>query len=225
MDGDFLLRQINDALFPLGAYAHSFGLETYVQRGLVCDEETAAAYAERFIRRGLLYTELLPIRLCYAYAARGDLAALTRLERRQNAARLPEESRNASLKIGARFVKTAARLELPLSGLYTEYTAQAVQVHHCTAYGLFCAAAGIEAEDALRAFVYAQVSALVTNCVKLVPLSQMAGQRILLTLHGEMGLAVARSAGLTEADFARTAPGLDIRAMQHETLYSRLYMS
>ena len=27
----FLLLQVNDALFPIGAYSHSYGLETYIQ--------------------------------------------------------------------------------------------------------------------------------------------------------------------------------------------------
>ena len=34
---NFYLLQINDALFPIGAYSHSQGLETYIQRGIVHD--------------------------------------------------------------------------------------------------------------------------------------------------------------------------------------------
>ena len=30
----FLLLQVNDALFPIGGYSHSYGLETYIQKGL-----------------------------------------------------------------------------------------------------------------------------------------------------------------------------------------------
>ena len=31
----FILFQINDALFPIGAYSHSYGLETYIQKNLI----------------------------------------------------------------------------------------------------------------------------------------------------------------------------------------------
>lgn len=35
----FLVLQMNDSLFPIGAYSHSYGLETYIQKGIVKDAE------------------------------------------------------------------------------------------------------------------------------------------------------------------------------------------
>ena len=29
---EFLILQINDSLFPIGSYSHSYGLETYIQK-------------------------------------------------------------------------------------------------------------------------------------------------------------------------------------------------
>ena len=37
----FYLLQVNDALFPIGAYSHSQGLETYIQNGIVHDEKNS----------------------------------------------------------------------------------------------------------------------------------------------------------------------------------------
>ena len=51
----FFLLQVNDALFPIGGYSHSQGLETYIQQGSVCDEKTAAEYIHC-----LLYTSPSP---------------------------------------------------------------------------------------------------------------------------------------------------------------------
>ena len=36
----FLLLQVNDALFPIGAYSHSYGLETYIQKNLLSDRKS-----------------------------------------------------------------------------------------------------------------------------------------------------------------------------------------
>jgi len=77
----------------------------------------------------------------------------------------------------------------------------------------------------LEAFLYAQVSAMVTNCVKSIPLSQTAGQKMLFGFHGVMEEILAETGRLTKEDLGRSAPGFDIRSMQHEVLYSRLYMS
>ena len=62
-DKRFLLLQLNDALFPIGAYTQSGGLETYIQKDLVCSVEDAARYLRNRLRFSVLYGELLPARL------------------------------------------------------------------------------------------------------------------------------------------------------------------
>ena len=65
LEGHFLLLQINDSLFPIGAYSHSYGLETYIQQGIIHDEETAATYITNRLRYNFTYTDLLAARLAY----------------------------------------------------------------------------------------------------------------------------------------------------------------
>ena len=98
-------------------------------------------------------------------------------------------------------------------------------VSHPCIYGAFCAVLDIELEEALTNFLYAQTSAMVTNCVKTIPLSQTAGQQILSDCYGELQAVLEEVMVLGEEDLCLSAPGFDIRGIQHETLYSRLYMS
>ena len=66
----FYLLQVNDALFPIGGYSHSQGLETYIQRGIVHNVDTAREYITHKIKWNLAYTELLAARLAYEAAER-----------------------------------------------------------------------------------------------------------------------------------------------------------
>ena len=72
----FFLLQVNDALFPIGGYSHSQGLETYIQQGSVCDEKTAAEYIHKKLRFALAYTDLLAVRLAWELADQNDADGL-----------------------------------------------------------------------------------------------------------------------------------------------------
>ena len=85
----FYLLQVNDALFPIGGYSHSQGLETYIQRGIVHNVDTAREYITHKIKWNLAYTELLAARLAYEAAEKKDLQELLYLEE------LLEASRNS----------------------------------------------------------------------------------------------------------------------------------
>jgi urease accessory protein len=224
-DPFFLLLQINDTSFPIGAYTHSFGLETYIRESLVTDEGTTESCVTRILENSFLYSGLLLLRCAWDTAAAGDLRGLEELEELSFAAKIPMEPREASVKLGSRFIKTAAAL-LPGGTIFDRYrNGPNSRRSHVAAYGVFCAAAGIKREDALRAFLYAQASAMVTVCVKSIPLSQTGGQRILSACRDRFGALLDKLEGLDQDDLFRSCPGLDIRSMRHETLYSRLYMS
>ena len=107
MEARFLLLQINDSLFPIGGYSHSYGLETYIQKGLVNDGSTARLYIENRLRYSLLYTDLLAVRLAYEAAAKDDLEKLEELEDVLDASKIPMELREASRKLGQPFCENS----------------------------------------------------------------------------------------------------------------------
>lgn len=223
---DFLLLQVNDALFPIGGYSHSWGLETYIQEGIVADAQGAENYIRSRLGHSLLYTELLVARLAYEAAQRGDGEALSALDEILEASVLPRESREAMGKLGSRFIKTLDSAPLPeLDPIWKDY-ASALGVHHyAVAYGVLCAAAGIGKAWGLSHFLYAQASAMVTTCVKTIPLSQTLGQALLAGVHPLLTELVVTVETLPEEMLCAGCPGFDIRGMAHEVLYSRLYMS
>ncbi len=130
------------------------------------------------------------------------------------------EIREASTKLCTRFIKTVDGM-----GVLPNFEVFKNIQHYAVAYGLFCKLVGIGREEALSFFIYSQTSALVTNCVKTIPLSQTDGQHMLHKLTGQFDAIIRKVLVLDESYLGLSMPAFDIRCMQHETLYSRLYMS
>ena len=224
----FLLLQINDALFPIGGYSHSYGLETYIQKDLVRTIPDTWEFLQSRMKNGFCYNEFLSAKLAWQYADAGDVEALDRLEDELAACRVPREIREAGNKLGSRFLKTVRGMDIPYeSEIFDAYcrVRKGRSTTHAVVYGVFCAAAGIPLADSMENYLYAQASAMVTNCVKTIPLSQTDGQHLLYRCQETFEEILDRLEELTEDDLCLAAPGFDIRCMQHEGLYSRIYMS
>ena len=225
----FYLLQVNDALFPIGGYSHSQGLETYIQKGIVHDEKTAETYVLHKLKWNLANAELLAVRFAYEYAKVGNLQGILELEDILEASRLPIEQRDASKKMGSRFAKTIEKIELDINreGIFRDYleSRKGKVMNHCCIYGVFCGAIGVDLDNTLSHYLYAQTSAMVTNCVKTIPLSQTSGQQILAGCYSAFQEILTEVMTMTEEDLCLSAPGFDVRGMQHEKLYSRIYMS
>ena len=223
----FLLLELNDALFPIGAYAHSYGLETYVQDGLVHDSQQAAAWLYAYFSGSFLYSELLAARLAYEYFPEADgLQKLLQLEKELRAAKVPREPREALQKLGRRLAKNVQKIELPFEPKFEVYVKETQNsCTHPVCYGALAAALHLPERQALLHYFYAQLSALTNTCVKLIPLSQTDGARLVSSFRTKYSGIIDRVFEADKDDLCLASPGLDIRAMQHEVLYSRLYMS
>lgn len=223
---EYLLLQINDTLFPIGGYSHSYGLETYIQKGIVISEQTAAVYIRQMLLCSLCPNELLAIRMAWEEAVKRNLTGIMELENVLRCSRSAREVRQAGEKLGSRFIKTVKALPVDYeTPVFLDYAKLPGAKNHCVAYGVFCAAARIVCTDALQHYLYSQASAMVTNCVKTIPLSQVAGQKLLFECQPVFKQVMERLENMGVEELGAAAPGFEIRCMQHEGLYSRLYMS
>ena len=87
----FLLLQINDALFPIGGYSHSYGLETYIQKELVTNAVQAEEYIRKKITHNFVYNDLFYCRLAWEAADSGNLEKLEELEEIVEAGKVPAQ--------------------------------------------------------------------------------------------------------------------------------------
>lgn len=223
----FTLLQIADSIFPVGAYTQSNGLETYVQKGIVKDGKTAKEYLHNMLSYGIKYTDVLALKLAYEYTVQKDISKLMELDEMLYALKVPREIKEGSTKMCARFLKIFKKFGI--KDMLLKYN-KLIKEGKCTGqhsivFGVFCAEYGIDKEESISAYLYNAASCIVNNCAKLIPLGQMEGQLILFE-SGELLTNIAQEINnLSIDDLGRCTIGFDIKAMQHENLYSRLYMS
>jgi urease accessory protein len=229
MADDHLLRllQLTDTTLPIGGFSHSAGLETYVQLGIVKDRQTAKEFVVAQLEQNIFYTDAALVSLSYDAAEEKNWIAICRLDEECTAVKLPKEIRQASQKLGLRLLKIFQPVAPGLNE--NEYVKairrNEVSGHYSIVFGLCASILQINKLNALKGFYYNNAAAMVMNSVKLVPLGQQDGQEILFSLHDVISTLAERSLEPNRELIGLCCAGFDIRCMQHEELYSRLYMS
>jgi urease accessory protein len=221
MKADILrLTQSLDSLFPIGSYTLSNGMEAYVQKGLVHDRESLEKHLRAYVYM-LSFNDL-----AFAAKAHGGYD-IKELDALCGALKAPEELRSGSIKQCIRFLKLHTELDnYPALIQYKEYIENGeCDGHYCIAMGLFVREIEVDIKEGLELYCYSILSTMANHAVKLVPLRQLDGQRALLSVMAEIPKAAARALSIGIDEIGASGCGFDIRSMQHERLYSRLYIS
>jgi urease accessory protein len=215
------LQQLTDSALPTGAFVHSLGFETYIERGLVSDEVSFGVWLAAFVEQQLTYSDGLAIRFLYEGVPVAELDELL------TAQLLPRQLREASIKMGTRLQEIGAEV-FPSAELaeYRELVATGRAAgHQPLVFAIVARSLCVPYPDALAAYLFATVTTLTQNAVRAIPLGQNAGQRLLRGASDDVAAAVERVNGLGPDDFGAISPGLEIAQMRHERQRARMFMS
>lgn len=221
------LLQMSDQFFPSGAFAFSHAMETYVQLGLVHDRASCHELLVHLSHNALGPCDVVFCAHAFRHAAQADLQALIALDHLMSAIKIPRELRYESRHTGQAFMRAATAITpSPLVQRFVEQVQHGTTpAHHAVVFGLVAQSVGASENQALLAYVYNVTASLVAAAVRLVPLGQSDGQRLLHDLAPTLIEVLQCYRSLPIEDAWSCTPGLDIRSMQHERLYSRLCRS
>lgn len=219
------LLHISSASFPIGGFAHSFGMESLIEHQIIRNTDECAEYVKTVLNNSLGKIDAPVI----AAAIKGwdNLTEINSLDELYGAMKVTRELRHASIKLGLSFLRMIT--EMYPSDTLKEYHKLCRQKenlgHYAVMYGMTCGYLGIEAISAITAYLESSVYMYIQTGIKLIPISQTDGQTILTSLYLAILNWAKQAPDIKVRDIAAFAPTLDIASMQHEILYSRLYIS
>jgi urease accessory protein len=208
--------------YPVGAFSYSSGLEWAIEAGDIRDAATLTAWLTTMIDRGSVFGDA--VIFCHAHRAAAD----------GNDEALAAAAELAAALAGSRerFLETTAQgqafVQITQAAWATPVLQRLAAVWngppaYPVAVAAACAGHCITLVPALHAFLHGVVSNLVSAGVRLVPLGQTDGQRVLTALEAPIAVAAARALTTVLDDIGMAALRSDIASMRHETQYTRLF--
>lgn len=203
------LAQWLSPAFPIGAFAWSHGIEQAIRDGQINDAGTLQAWLRSCLNQGGGRNDAIWLRLA---AGPGDVIEI---DARNRAFAPSAERLSETVRQGAAFVRTTNAvwgLDLP-------------QLTLPVATGRAAHLMQLDIDACVLLYLQSFVSNLVSAALRLMPLGQTDGQRVLAALQADVIRVEAETRSAVPDDIFSNAFLSDIASMRHETLEPRLFQS
>ncbi|HEY1931530.1 MAG TPA: urease accessory protein UreF [Acetobacteraceae bacterium] len=200
--------------FPTGAFACSHGLEWAVEAGDISDANTLRDWLTDILLHGSGRSDAILLR--HAHRAARDPATLDGIVELAAAIAPARERLAETIGQGTAFLR-AARVwggpQLPQ------------QIPYPVAVGAIAGWHGVSEDATAAAYIQAFAANLISAAVRLVPLGQTDGLRVLAALEPAVLNLADETRDTTLDAIGGCAFRSDLAAMRHETQYTRLFRS
>lgn len=215
------LMQLCSPMLPTGAFAYSQGLEFAVSKGWVKDNDTTKMWIQGLLENSLTYLDVpLLSRLYKAWSANDNKSILywnDYLYACRDSKELREEDKHLAHAL--------ARL---LGDLGISEAIEWKENPRACFLSVFALGAWhwkIQLKEASLGYLWMWAENQVLAAIKLIPLGQTDGQKLLSSVIEVIPDQVLIGLSLKDEEIGYTTPGQGIASALHETQYTRLFRS
>jgi urease accessory protein len=208
--------------FPVGAFSYSSGIEWAVEAGDIRDAATLGAWLAVMLADGGGFCDA--VLFAHAHRAVDDGKALHAVAELAAAFAPSKERHLETTAQGNAFVE-ATRAAWPCAAVDRLKAVWDGPVAYPVAVAVAAAGHGIALEPALAAYLQAVTANWVSAGVRLIPLGQSDGQRVLAALEPIVAETAQRALAAKLDDIGSSAFRADLASARHETQYTRLFRS
>ena len=210
--------------YPVGAFSYSSGIEWAVEAGDIGDAASLERWLAVMIGEGGGFCDAVFLVHAHRAAAAADDAAL-RAVAELAAAFAPSKERHLETTAQGRAFLDTTRAAWPCAALERLLAAWDGAVALPVAVGVAGAGHGMPLAPVLPAYLQAMAANLVSAGVRLVPLGQTDGQRVLAALEPVVAATAERALATALDEVGSASFRADLASMRHETQYTRLFRS
>lgn len=215
------LLQLASPTLPVGAYAYSQGMESAVTNAWVTNEKSATLWILDLLENSMCRTDVPVIARLYQAWTESNQDQLNYWNQFLIASRESNELQQEDHQLGRSLSRLLSDLDMQAATAWRDANA----VSFATMFTLAATQWQISLTDVCHGYLWAWVENQVAAAIKLVPLGQTSGQKILSCAIDKLPAAVESGLYLADDDIGFTTPGLAIASAHHETQYSRLFRS
>lgn len=210
--------------YPIGAFSYSSGIEWAVEAGDVTSAETLLDWLDVMLRDGAGFCDGIFFAHAWRATSTADDAALTTIAELA-AALAPSRERFLETTAQGRAFLEATQAAWPCTPVERLATQRDRPLAYPVAAGVAAAGHAIALAPALSAYLQALAANWVSAGVRLIPLGQSDGQRLITALAPAVAATTAKALDAALDDLGSAALRADLASMRHESQYTRLFRS
>ena len=214
-----LLRLCSPAL-PIGSYAYSQGLESACEQSWVHDPDSLESWISGVLKTSLKQLDVPIFSRLYDAHQNSDTESFNYWNQYLLASRETKELFLEDIQVGQALIRLLKDLDITNA---QDWLAKDTSL--ANAFCLACIHWQIDKEQAVQGFLWTWCENQVSIGIKLIPLGQTSGQKILTKLSSLIVSVTEQGLQLKDDQLGASSPGLVIASMQHEDQYSRLFRS